>query len=160
MKNLSVLLITLFFATNIFSQNKYINLMAKHRVLTAEECKANEKYVIEVADYLINNPIDKLDNDRQYAFNYIQTWMNRTPDYMFNLQSKAAKVAGYDQNIKAIHYALLAKYALTHQKIDGKTIEKEVLLKLLDYIDNPKNNVKKTSIMNKNLKAKNDGTLN
>ena len=160
-KKLLFIVFTLVTLSGYSQNNKFLNYLDTHPLNSDAQCRTAEKTVLDLAGYLINNPINKKDNDRRYAANYVLVWMQQTPDYVFEFTDEAKHVYGSDKMLRGVYYAILAKYVLTqdNKNTKSKSLRKAVLESLLDYIENPKNNAEKTLAMQKYINAKKAGKL-
>jgi len=160
-KKLLLLAFVLVSISGYSQNNKFMMYLDTHPLNSDTQCRAAEKTTLEVANYLINNPINKKDNDQHYASNYVLVWMQQTPDYVFEFTDEAKHVYGSDKMLEGVYHAFLAKEVLmgSNKNTKSKSLRKAVLESLLDYIENPKNNVKKTLAMQKYINAKKMGKL-
>jgi len=150
------------FPISLFSQNGFKDLIQKHPLHTTKQCRKAEKIVVILANYLINNPLNKEANKRINADRYIQKWIIQTPDYYFEIPQEINKISKNNKRLRAVHKALLVKYALSHKNSDTKSkhVRKIVLKSLLNYIEKPKNMVRITEKIKGYIQLKNQKKLN
>ncbi len=147
--------------TPLFAQLNFQKIMDEYPLYNSVDCKKNEAIVLEAAVYLLSHPINTPDNNRYYAYNYIETWMIQTSDYFFDTPSEINEIIGLNFGLKAIYKASLCKTTLTHENIDTKSkhFRIQVLINLLNYIEKPKNQVTITKKIEKYLNANKSNSL-
>ena len=110
-------------------------------------CRADysnaEKKVLECANYLISNPLDRKNLNRGYAESFLALWISGTPDFSFNIDKTACKIVKCNLSLLSIYLAFAVKYMLENRdKVnDENDIYKYVFSMVIGYCNNPQNKV-------------------
>jgi len=133
---------------------------SKFPVTTAKEANAANKNVLQTADYLLTNPIDKDHSDRMNAARYLMEWMESSPDFTFSFDSHFAAVSK-EVDISAIYIASMAKYQIpANKKVVTSAESAQIWENFAKYIADPSNNAKPKGELKKMVDAYKDGKLN
>jgi len=115
--------------------------------------KKSERLIIDCANYLLDSPIDYLNDDLDHlnAAQFIFRWMEGTPNYSFGMDESIIRAVNADTSFLGIFMAIMAKYVLENKHAAGNTEEVKYhsLLAFINYIEDPSKNVR----LNKDLKA-------
>lgn len=135
-----------------FSQN--FSELNNYEFPNAESYKAEENKVLLCTDYLFNNPANKAKNNRLIAIQYIIKWMSGTPDYTFEIGTKALDLTKGSTDLFGLYMAAITKVALqnTDKKLDVNQIHEQAQNILVEYCANPDNNIKPNKAIKKILK--------
>jgi hypothetical protein len=131
------------------------------KIDNATDCKAAEPYALEASNYLFSKPFDKNDIDRLRSMRLIIRWMSATPDYHFALDEAAAKLMKGSDDLLGLYMGAMTKYALENKSTSGdaKLVKLNAITTILNYVENPANNLKMTKSLKKLSEAKAKGTL-
>lgn len=105
--------------------------------------KETEQLVMKVIDYLFNTPIDRKNESRRKAGNFLFDWMNGTPYYVFYLNDNESRFFNTDADLMMMYMAGLAKFTLENKTVENQK-EKvkgtyELIIPYLDQQGNKKN---------------------
>ena len=127
----------------------------------ASDCKAAEPYALEASNYIFSTPFHKDDINRLKSLQFIIKWMSATPDYQFALDEVASKLLKGSDDLLGLYMAGMTKYVLENpgNAGDAKAVKLNAITILLNYSDNPANNVKSTKNLKKLSEAKAKGQL-
>ena len=98
---------------------------------------------LKVSVYLITTPLEKNNANRDLAEGYLIKWMKGTPEFYFSLDEDAAKLAKKDNQLFLVLMAAMTKYVLENpsQAGDAEKVKSNSVKTLIEYTNNPKNNV-------------------
>lgn len=152
------LLLFVFTSITAFSQTNYDTISLNS---DADSRSAN-KYALEAANYMLSTPFDKDDVQRAKSFQFMSKWMDATPDFtfIFDLTVSEKIVKGSD-DLLAYYMAAMTKFCLENEaksKNDALVMVSSVKT-LLAYCENPKNNLKMPSALQKLSDANKKGEL-
>ncbi|MBE9585058.1 hypothetical protein IM792_11410 [Mucilaginibacter sp. JRF] len=110
---------------------------------------AADSAALHSANYVLGTPYLKNDVERLKSLEYMIKWMTGTPKYQFNLDESASAFLGEDDNL-GMYMAALVKVAINQPEIkDPKKAGLAATKQVLQYMSDPKNQVK----MSKKVKA-------
>lgn len=136
-----------------FSQLKSIPLN------NSEDCKNAQPKVVECANYLLSQPAIE-DLNSLNAAKFIMSWMEKTPDYTFELGGDVFTSVASDTNLVSRYLAAQSLVAINTVTInDQQEFKYEYISTFLSYCEKPENKVKLNSRLKKFIKAKNEGQL-
>ena len=118
--------------------------------------------MLQTATYLLSVPIKKEDKDRMSSLQFISKWMYGTPDYSFVFRDEVAKLGKDNNDILGLYMAGMAKYTLENKAIakdDAKKVKLNALVLVLDYCENPNNNIHMSKQLKKFAEARKKGEL-
>ena len=100
------------------------------------------KAALKVSVYLLTTSIEKNAN-RDLAESYLIKWMKGTPEFYFNLDEDAAKLAKKNNDLFVVLMAAMTKYVLENpaQAADAEKVKVNSVKTLIEYTNNPKNKV-------------------
>ncbi|TKC05514.1 hypothetical protein FA048_17465 [Pedobacter polaris] len=102
--------------------------------------KDTEALVLKVINYLFETPIDKKNNARTEAGQFLIKWMNGTPEYTFYLEEKETNFFNTDSDLMLMYMAGLTKFTLENKEVkDQKTLVIGALKSVLPYLNNQEN---------------------
>jgi hypothetical protein len=127
----------------------------------ATDCRAADPYALEASNYLFSTPFQKDDINRLKSLQFIIKWMTATPDYQFSLDEVAGKLLKGSDDLLGLYMGAMTKYVLENKNSagDAKLVKLNAITILLNYSDNPANNVKPTKNLKKLSEAKAKGQL-
>lgn len=100
---------------------------------TKEDYQEAESDILELCNYLLDNPIDQDEILRLDAIRYIMIWMQGTPDYTFNITQEAMDLMGNKtEDLLTIYLAALSKTVL--DDAEGNLIDAQVEEQAIDYL--------------------------
>ncbi len=122
-------------------------------------CSLAQKNVIECCDYLLANPCSE-NLPSLNAMKFLIDWMGATPDYYFSFEDNVYKAVKSEMYLTGRYYASLAKTAIEDDyKANCLDLQMKAITVLLDYCEQPKNNVKINNKIQKYIDAKRNNTL-
>jgi len=127
---------------------------------TTSKKKTNAEILIS-ANYILEHPIDPLDETRNEAMGTVLFWMYSTPDYIFLIDETIVPLIRNDSEILAIYMVAMAQYVLQNPQHaeDHNEVKLQAFSRLLIYCNNPKNKVKKTKAITQAIYAMQTGWL-
>jgi hypothetical protein len=150
MKKLLFICLLVTAASNLFAQN--LPQYDQFKFDKKEDYKLADSAVLQTANFLLSAPIDQNTALRLSAGHFVMKWMEGTPEYTFTLDQNAIKYLSDNVDLMMLYMTSMAKYALQNKASDINDITLNGVIILLEYINNPANNVKK----DKNLKKLSD----
>jgi hypothetical protein len=159
MKTLSCI-IALVFAFNYGSGQSTQNF-DKFKLGTPEECKAAEPLALKASTYVLSTPFEKKDLVRLQSLSFIMSWMDATPDYTFTIDEASTKICKGNTDLLGLYVSAMTKYCLENPSSakDEKAVKLNAITYVLNYCENPKNNMKMTKELKKLSDAKSKGEL-
>lgn len=155
---MKTLFLFIIFSSFICSAQDFSNLESIP-LNNSEDCKKAQPKVIESANYLLTTPAYENLNGLN-ATSFILAWMEKTPDYTFDLGGDLFMSISSDTNLVSRYMAAQAMVAIETGSIVDKTKFKfDYTSKFLNYCEKPENKVKLNSKMKKYIKAKNENNL-
>jgi hypothetical protein len=87
--------------------------------------------------------------------------MTGTPDYSFTLDEVASKIIKGNDDLLGLYMAAMTKFVLENKALskDQKIIKLNALITVLNYCEDPNNNIKRTKQLKKLSEAKAKGQL-
>ncbi|MFK7970039.1 MAG: hypothetical protein AB8F95_06705 [Bacteroidia bacterium] len=149
-----------FFAGNSFAQDIPEGFM-NYKLEEKEDYAKAEPMIIELADYLLNEPVKPGSNLRDLAKAKLLQWMTGTPDYSFDLHVWATEISKKEPELLMILMASMTRVGLSNpeKKDDKAFIQIESANLLATYIANADHNVKVKGYVKKFMAAHKAGTL-
>jgi len=99
-----------------------------------------EPLVLKVTDYLFSTAVDKKNDSRREAGQFLMQWMNGTPYDTFFLEEKETNFFNTDTELMLMYMAALTKFTLQNKSV---TNQKEKVLGamqlVLPYLDKQEN---------------------
>lgn len=157
-KCLPILLILLSFGTTNAQLNIYD--FKSYKFESEADYKAAEPMVKEVANLLLSLPVNKEEESREQAIDFLYDWIVGTPDYVFGL-GRTRVILGDDLQLQGISFAAQVKYALENNASirNNSTATLEVWATIAEYIGNRKNRCNLTPKLKELIRADKSGTL-
>ena len=126
-----------------------------------DDYRNNESNVLECARYVLDVPADINNPLRLSAMGVISKWMSGTPDYAFSLDETIMTLTKKNDVILSIYMAAMTKFALENKDkaSNAGLIKLNAFQILLEYCEQPNNDVSLTKEISKAIKAKNSGKL-
>jgi len=124
-----------------------------------KDYKSAEPQVLQTANYVLSIPIDQNKTSRAAAGEFLLKWMDGTQDYTFMLDDVSTKSFLQNTDLTIVYFAAICKYALLNKSHDIKAVALNGVKGLLDYINNPANNVVKTDEIRELSEANDKGKL-
>lgn len=158
MKKIFCLVLTLFSVAFAFSQT--IPNYNQIKLDKAEDYKMADTFALQAANFLLLNPIDKVENDRLSSSQFLLKWMTGTPDYRFTF-GESTKILNDDIDLMGIYLASTVKFCLENKSLskDQDKVKIGTWQILLSYCDDHNNNVKLTKKLKKLIEANKNGEL-
>ena len=130
---------------------------------TQADYKKNESLVLECANYILDSRIDDINDDpnRQSAMEFIQRWMDGTPDYMFNIDESIGPLLNANPSLLYVYLAAMSKYVLEHkQNADNDNeVKYNSFLIIINYCEDSGHRVRMDQELRNLIKAKDDNKL-
>ncbi len=136
-------LVLLGLSTTGYSQN-FSKLKSIELIERKDYTKAENK-VLECCKFILKTPLNKDNESRKNALQFLFRWMDGTPDYTFELDEAVARLASINQDLIGPYMAAMTQYVLEHKgKDDARNkarIKQNAIKSTIDYLGNPKNGV-------------------
>jgi hypothetical protein len=128
---------------------------------SAADCEAAEPYALQASSYLFTKPFEKNDLTRLKSLQFIIKWMSATPAYKFTLDGVAEKLLKGNDELLGLYMGAMTKYTLENKSSAGNfdVVKLNSITMLLNYCENPANNIKMTKNLKKLSEAKANGQL-
>lgn len=155
-----IVIILLCFSAHFVKAQKLPNFDAI-KLESAADCKPAEPHALAAANYLFETPYSKNDVYRLRSLQFIIQWMSATPDYKFSLSGMDQKFLKGNDDLLGMYMGAMTRYVLGTQGAsdDEKTVRLNAIGMVLDYTDNPTNNLKPTKNLRKLSEARAKGEL-
>jgi len=126
-----------------------------------KDYKEHEPEVLQCADYLLSNPLDKNSLEQKVALRLIIQWSSGTPDFTFELDGTLSELMKKNDDVLPVLMTAMVKFALDHpdQVDDKKQMKLHTYEIFIDYCKDEKNGVKQSKELKKAIQAKEDGKL-
>ncbi len=153
MKSLLVIC-ALFFFQMSFSQS--LPDFETVRLDKAADYKPAEPFVMAAANYLFSTPYNKDDADRQAANRFLIKWMQGTPTFGFDLDESLRKIIKGNDGMLPLLLAAVAKNTIKNPSLanDQNALKETALNAVINYCEDPKNNLKMTKGLKKYVDSK------
>ncbi|MGV3696643.1 hypothetical protein [Flavobacterium sp.] len=141
-----------------FCQTNYDAISLK----SDDDSRAANKYALEAANYLLSTPYDKNDLQRAKSLQFMTRWMEATPDFSFYFdQTVTEKIVNGNDDLLGYYSAAMTKFSLENKDKaeDPGVVMVNSVKMLLAYCENPKNNLKMPSALQKLSDANKKGEL-
>ncbi len=137
-----------------YAQN--FNEIAEYQFTTPESYKTEEPKVLLCANYLFNQPSNVGELYRQVSLGYILKWMEGTPDYTFDLDSKALELTKGNQDLFGLYLAAMTKAVLENkgEALSGDQVYDKAVDILVDYCSDSNNKMKPSKKLKKIIKSR------
>lgn len=106
------ILFLLFFSTTLYCSSQELPNLKSIKLNKNSQFKGTEPLVLKVVAYLFETPIDKNNEARREAGQFLIKWMNGTPQYVFLLEEKDTDFFNTDADLMLIYMASFAKFSL------------------------------------------------
>ena len=161
-KALILSLIAIISLTNYVHAQDYSGL-GKIEMNDKSDFQKQENQVLECSNYLLNSPIDALDNDQNHmsALQFIMRWMEGTPDYNFNIDETIGNVMNTNASLLGIYMAAMSKYVLEHKDkaSDFDDVKYNSFLIFIKYCEDGSKKVEQTDEIKELIKARDEDHL-
>lgn len=126
----------------------------------ADFAKAEDK-ILECTQYILTTPMDDENKNRIHAMQFILRWMEGTPDYTFTLDETVARLAQTSDEVLGVYMACMCRYVLKNKEKanDDKEVKYNSVLMLIDYAQDPDNEVEISGEMQNLIQAKKENRL-
>jgi hypothetical protein len=124
-----------------------------------KDYKAIEPIVLRADDYVLSTPINRDSTSKINAAAFLMNWMEGTPDYIFTFDESTTKSFLQNAGLVEVYIAYMSKFAVQNKAKNSKAITINAIKNLLDYINNPANNVTKTNDLKALSEANDKGEL-
>ena len=153
-----LLILSFLFVGQIFAQDfsKLDDIVMKDK----SDYALYDGKVLECANYLMNLP-EGNNTYRMECNRFLIRWMSGTPDYSFDLDDTITKISKSDSDLLMLYMAAMVKFTLENkdEASDKNAVKYNSIVTLLNYCENPDNNVKLSNELKKMIKAKTEGKL-
>ena len=125
------------------------------------DCYLAESQVLICNNYILSTPVNDSNLNRNFAAAMVKRWMAKTPDYIFHIDKKVAKILDKKGNVLSVFTAAMTKFCIENpeQGNDEKAVALYAWNTVLDYAANKANNIQSTGELKKMINAKKSGTL-
>lgn len=116
-----------------------------------EDFKKAEKEVLECANYLLSNPVNKETDKRLDYFKFLFKWMEGTPYHTFSIGEEAMDITEGKSEHMILYFTAMTKVVLENEteEMDNDQVQQKALEFLLAYCNEPDNKLKPTKKMKK-----------
>ena len=147
-----------------FSNQQYAQTLPNFDLIKLEKApdyKTATPFVMQTANFLLSIPYKKDNPDRLKSLQFLSKWMMGTPDYSFSLQEVSSKVTKGNNDLLGMYMVAVVKYTIENKEAakDPKLVKLSALKMLLDYCENPSNDMNMTKPLKKLSEAKAKGEL-
>ena len=152
MRKITLLLAAFAFVLSIHAQK--LPDISSIKLNNKEDFNSNaNETALKVSVYLLTTPVQKNNADRLLACLYLKKWMKGTPEFYFNLDEDAARLAKTNDDLFIVFMAAMTKYVLENPSdaTDVKKVKLNSVKILIEYAKNPKNNVNLTGDLKKTI---------
>lgn len=110
-----------------------------------------EPTIIRVTEYLLNTAINKDEQTRLDAAQFLLKWMEGTPDHTYSFHSRISQITKNNIDLMGVYLAAMVKYSLEYKEeaTDLKVLQLNTLKTLLTYVANADNGVKSNAELKK-----------
>ena len=159
MKTLKILIAGLAISLTMNLSAQDFSKLNEIKLTDSLSCSLAQKKVIECCDYLLANPCSE-NIPSLNVMKFLIDWMGATPNYSFSFEDNVYKALKSDMSLTGRYYASLTKTAIEdNYKANCLDLQMKAITVLLDYCEQPTNNVKITNKIQKYLDAKHNNTL-
>jgi hypothetical protein len=122
--------------------------------------KAEDK-ILECSKYILTTPMDDDNTNRTNALQFMFRWMDGTPDYTFMLDETVGKLAQTSDALMGVYMACMCRYVLENKEKakDDKEVKYNSVLMLIDYSQDPNNQVEISGELKNLIQAKDEHRL-
>ena len=126
----------------------------------ADFSKAEDK-ILECSTYILTTPMDDENTNRINALQFVFRWMEGTPDYTFMLDETVGKLAQTSDALLGVYMACMCRFVLENKDKakDDNEVKYNSVLMLIDYSQDPHNNVEISGELKNLIKAKDEHRL-
>ena len=154
MKKSLLLIVIILTTTTGIAQN--FEKLAQYTFKSVDSYKNAEPQVLEVANYLFENPANVAQVKRLNAIQYIINWMQGTPDYTFEISKKATDLTKGNSDLLGLYMAAMTKVVLDNsgESLSNAEIYKNAEDLLVTYCSDDQNKIKPSRKIKKLIKSK------
>ncbi len=135
MKKITVFVL-LFLTSTTYCHSQELPDIRNIKLNKKSQFKGTEQLTLKVIDYLFSTPINKKNNKRTDAGQYLIMWMNGTPFYVFYLEEKETDFFNTDPDLMLMYMASLTKFTLENPTVkDQKTLILGAMSLTLPYLN-------------------------
>jgi len=158
MKSFLIFLLTLSFS---YSYSQALPPLKDIPLNVKADYQPADSIVLLASTYILSNPFDENDARRLECLQFILRWMTGTPDFNFTFDKVATKISKGNDNLMGLYIACMSKFSLENRALskDAKAVELNSLKMLLEYCQNPNNNIQMTKQLKKLAEANQKGEL-
>jgi hypothetical protein len=141
----------LFLFSYSFSYSQDLPKFDEIKLEQSADYQAADPFALKASTFLLSTPFEKNNVDRLKSLQFIIKWMSGTPDYSFTLDNVASKIIKGNDDLLGLYMACMTKYCLENKSSakDGKLVKLNSIKLLLNYCENPANNLKMTKQLKK-----------
>ena len=129
----------------------------------AGDYKKAEPFVLQTANFLLMSPYKNSAKDagRGKCIQFLEKWLVGTNEYAFPKVEAITKITRQDNALLEMYLVSMIKYAIENKKTanDAKVIKLNAVSKLIEYCEQPGNNLKMNKPLKKLAEAKAKGEL-
>ncbi len=120
------------------------------------DCRLAEPQILICADYILSTPIDEKNIQRVYAITAVKKWMEKTPNYIFNVDKNVAKILDRKGNVLSVFAASMVKFSIENPEKGNNKEEVAAFAwkTTLNYAADKSNKVELTKDLKKMIKNK------
>jgi hypothetical protein len=153
---LLLIVVPVFFLAGTKCMGQDFSELVDYKFKSASEYEEKEEQVLICANYLFDHPVDKNDMNRLVSMQFIIQWMSGTPDHTFSLGKEATDLTKGNADLLGLYMAAMSKVVLENEgaALNDTQISQQATELLLNYCENPDNNLKPSKKMKQLLKSK------
>lgn len=139
MQKFLLIILLAFFANRCAAQSIYP--YEEIPLKSPADFKAAEPFAFNAATFLLSNPYNEKDTNRDRALKFLINWAMGDKDYHFELTGVMLDLRD-DKELMSMYVPAMVKFCLENKTLGSNTslIEKAAVKIVLDYSNNPANN--------------------
>lgn len=139
------LILFVFTTISSFAQTDYSSI----KLDKDADYKPADKYALEASTFIFTVPMDKTNQQRQAAQQFVLKWMEGSPDYSFNIDASVMeKIVGENNGVLGLYMAAMAKYVLENpaNASDFDLVKLNAAKTIVAYAENPANKLESKTV--------------
>ena len=154
MKKIALLFVFLF--TLQFTTSQNFAELGSYEFTTIESYKTEQDKVLQCANYLFTTPANVNELNRLISLQYIMKWMTGTPDYTFEIDTKAMELTKGNDDLLGLYFAAMTKIVLENKgdKLSNEELYNKAENMLVNYCANPDFKMKPSRKIKKIIKSR------
>jgi hypothetical protein len=131
------------------------------RLATESEAHDAESIALEAANYILASPFNRSNAEQMKSVSFIGMWMEKTPDYMYDIDKSTMQLFSENPELLAIYMAAITKFSIENKEASKDPFAMKVngIITMLTYVENPNNKIVPGKPIKKLLEAKSKGEL-